>query len=132
MYKLKPEYYIGIEEIDKEHEHLFDLADATYELLHNDIWMDKSDEIVRLQSELIDYTRQHFAHEEAYMKSIHYSDYEEHIAEHRQFEIMLSDMDVEKLEEDVSKQGEAIEHLLEFLVSWLKQHIQVQDFRLTR
>mgnify|MGYP001094549909 FL=1 len=62
MYTMKPEYYTGIEFIDKEHTRLFELAQETHDLLYNDLLQDKSDRIVHLVSELIDYTKVHFAH----------------------------------------------------------------------
>ena len=70
MYEIKPEYLTGIAFIDKEHTRLFELAEETHELLQDDFSQDKTSEIIRLVSELIDYTRVHFTHEEEYQKSI--------------------------------------------------------------
>lgn len=129
MYEMKPEYYTGIADIDAEHERLFELANETHELLHNYVTMDKADQIIHLVSELINYTRVHFAHEEEYMRRIQYADYEEHYAQHRQFEIKLSDIDFDALEADPAGQDDVIENLLEFLASWLVHHILKEDLR---
>ena len=72
MYEIKPEYLTGIEFIDKEHTKLFELAQETHEILQDELLQNKTSEITRLVSELIDYTRVHFSHEESYQKSIHY------------------------------------------------------------
>lgn len=132
MYEMKPEYYTGIASIDAEHEKLFELVEATYELLNNDIIIDKSAQIIHLISELINYTRVHFSHEEEFMKSIHYANYEEHYAQHRQFEIKLSDIDFEKLQKNMLEQNDVIDNLLQFLASWLVDHILREDMAFAR
>lgn len=127
MYEIKPEYLTGIEFIDKEHTRLFELADETYEVLHDDISQDKTSDIVRLVSELIDYTRVHFTHEEEYQKSINYPFYEQHAAQHRQFEESLLAIDIDAIEHDLEGQNETVEGILEFLVNWLINHIKKVD-----
>lgn len=126
-YEMKPEYYTGIEAIDKEHTKLFELVQNTYDLLNDDILLDKTDSLTSLISELIDYTRTHFAHEEAYMESIHYAYLAEHAAQHRKFEESLMEFDIDSLENDYDGQNETVENLLEFLVNWLINHIMKVD-----
>ena len=82
-YEMKPEYFTGIAEIDKEHARLFELAQETDDLLEDDLLQDKTEQLVYLVSELINYTRIHFSHEEDYLRSIHYSDFAAHSAQHR-------------------------------------------------
>ena len=127
MYEIKPEFLTGIEFIDKEHTRLFELADETYEILHDDLSQDKTPEIVRLVSELIDYTRVHFSHEEEYQKSIQYPFIEQHAKQHRQFEDSLLAIDMDALENDLEGQNETVEGILEFLINWLINHIQKVD-----
>jgi len=50
MYEMKPEYYTGIEAIDKEHTRLFELAQETHDLLNNEILLDKTDSLTALIS----------------------------------------------------------------------------------
>ncbi len=127
MYEMKPEYYTGIEFIDKEHARLFELARETHELLYDDLLQDKSDQIVHLVSELINYTKIHFSHEEAYQKSIHYPHIEAHAAQHRQFEDSLLEIDLDEIEHDFESQNDTVENLLDFLINWLINHIQKVD-----
>ncbi len=127
MYEMKPEYYTGIEFIDKEHARLFELARETHDLLYDDLLQDKSDQIVHLVSELIDYTKTHFSHEEAYQKSIHYAHLEAHAAQHRQFEDSLLEIDLEEIEHDFGSQNDTVENILQFLINWLINHIQKVD-----
>lgn len=127
MYKMKPEYYTGIMAIDKEHARLFELVQQAHDLLNNDILLDKSDRLTDLISELINYTRTHFSHEEEYMESIHYEQLALHAAQHRKFEESLAEFDLDSLEEDYDGQNEAIQNLLDFLVNWLINHIMKVD-----
>lgn len=132
MYEMKPEYYTGIEAIDKEHARLFELAGQTYELLNNDILLDKADSITNLISELINYTRTHFSHEEAYMKSIRYPHISAHTQQHRKFEEALLDFDLDSIEDDFDGQNEAVQNLLDFLINWLTNHIMKVDMLYTK
>lgn len=127
MYEMKPEFYTGIESIDQEHTRLFELAQETHELLDNDILQDKSDSLVHLVSELINYTRTHFSNEEEYQKSIGYAHLKEHAAQHRAFEARLSAFDLDSIENDFKKQNETVQSLLTFLMNWLVNHILEED-----
>lgn len=131
MYKMKPEYYTGVLFIDKEHARLFELVQETHELLNNDILMDKTDQLTDLISELINYTRTHFSHEEAYMDSIQYPHIAEHSVQHRQFESKLLEFDLDSIADDFDEQNEAVQHLLDFLVNWLINHIMKVDMLYT-
>ena len=95
-YEFTDDYLTGIELIDKEHEHLFEIANETYDLLKNEFVTDKYDRIVALLEELKDYTKTHFAHEEEYMKSINYQYIWSEIHQHRTFEKKLDDIDLKK------------------------------------
>lgn len=75
----KEEYNINEITIDKEHENLFNLAQKALNinLLGNN---DKLKEII---SELLLYTKTHFANEQAFMKKIYYPDYDKHLILHK-------------------------------------------------
>ena len=127
MYEMKPEYFTGIEEIDQEHARLFELAQETYDLLNDDFLQDKTEQLIHLISELIDYTKTHFSHEEAYLEGIHYADLERHSAQHRRFEDSLLEFDLDSAENDYEEQNKVVEEILEFLVGWLVSHILKVD-----
>lgn len=127
MYKMKPEYFTGIHTIDQEHARLFELVQETHDLLDNEILQDKTESLTDLLSKLINYTRTHFSHEEAYMESIHYAYIKEHMAQHRQFEDSLMEFDIDAIADDFDEQNEAVENLLNFLVNWLINHILKVD-----
>ena len=127
MYEMKPEYYTGIEAIDQEHTRLFELAQETHELLTDDTLLDKTDRLIHLISELINYTRTHFSHEEDYQRSIGYAGIDDHIALHRKFEDKLLEFDFDSLGDDFESQNETVEELLGFLTTWLVTHILQVD-----
>lgn len=129
MYEMKPEYYTGIESIDQEHTRLFELARETQDLLDNDLLQDKEDRLHYLISELINYTRTHFSHEEEYQKSIGYANLKQHAAQHRAFEARLMAFDLDSIENDYEKQNKTVESLLNFLVTWLVNHILEVDMK---
>ena len=128
MYEMKSEYYTGIESIDQEHSRLFELAQETQDLLTDPLVYDKTEKLNSLISELIDYTKTHFAHEEAFMRSIHYAEIDSHMVLHRKFEDNLMQFDPDCLE-DVDNQNEIVEKLLGFLITWLIDHIQRMDMQ---
>lgn len=54
--------------IDEEHKQLFQYADEAYELLHNDMILDKFDTIHDVLMNLRNYTVKHFSDEEEYIR----------------------------------------------------------------
>ncbi len=124
MYEMKPEYYTGITFIDEEHAKLFELVNDVYDLLNDQFIIDKYDYIIRLIDELKDYTKYHFNHEEEYMGSIGYKKLFSHKATHNEFIEKLDHLDESIIEENL--QASLLE-LLDFLNTWLVDHILVND-----
>ncbi len=126
MFEMKPEYYIGIDMIDQEHAQLFAYADEAYELLHDEFTPDKYDKINLILEKLRDYTKKHFADEEAYMESIHYKKIFTQKVQHQQFIEKLDEF-IEKHNEETDDQDEQITGILTFLTDWLINHILYVD-----
>lgn len=124
MYEMKEEYKTGIDIIDEEHRHLFEIADEAYHLLHDEFIPDKYDNIVALVEELRDYTKKHFSDEEAYMESINYKRMFSQKIEHQTFIEKINELDLNELD---ANQTEAILDLLKFLNDWLIHHIVEKD-----
>lgn len=126
MFEMKPEYYIGIDMIDQEHAQLFAYADEAYELLHDEFTPDKYDRINLILEKLRDYTKKHFADEEAYMESIHYKKIFTQKVQHQQFIEKLDEF-IKKHNEETDDQDEQITGILTFLTDWLINHILYVD-----
>ena len=123
-YEMNPEYYTGIKFIDEEHSKLFEIANKTYELLMNEFIPDKYDYIMEVVNELKDYAKYHFDHEETYMSSIKYKRFLSQKVAHDDFIEKINEYDSEIIDEN---QRESLFELLEFLTSWLIEHIYKQD-----
>ena len=124
IYEMKPEYYTGISFIDEEHKKLFEIANTAYELLTNEFIPDKYDYIMEVIDELRDYTKYHFDHEETYMNSIKYKRIISQKVSHDDFIDKINGYDSEIVDEI---QKESLLELLEFLTTWLVEHIYKQD-----
>jgi hemerythrin len=124
MYEMKPEYYTGIDFIDQEHTKLFAIANEAYELLTNQFIPDKYDYIMQVINELKDYTKYHFSHEEEYMNSIGYRRIFSQKVSHNEFIDKLDEYDSNSIDEN---QKESLLELIDFLNSWLVNHILKSD-----
>ncbi|MDF2906233.1 MAG: hemerythrin-like metal-binding protein [Herbinix sp.] len=124
MYVFKDEFRTGIQNIDDEHQKLFEIADKAYETLMDDFIPDKYDYIVEILNELTDYATIHFEHEEEYMMSIRYKKLISHKAEHAEFMEKISGYNLAEVDE---KQKDVILGLLDFLNDWLIHHILEND-----
>ncbi|MDD5175842.1 MAG: bacteriohemerythrin [Sterolibacterium sp.] len=115
-------YLVGIGQIDREHQKLFELADKIYDCLVVDVIVPMK-EIRAAITELIEYTKIHFANEEQLMRSSDYPDLEEHRGLHA---YLISR--IEDFEKSVER-GEQVTPVdaYEFLCEWLGDHIRDKD-----
>lgn len=124
MYEMKPEYFTGIDFIDEEHAKLFAIANEAYDLLTNQFIPDKFDYIMEVVNDLREYTKYHFHHEEEYMLSVGYKRILSQKVEHADFIEKLDGLNMESVDEN---QKEALLELLDFLNTWLVEHILKKD-----
>ncbi|HEX3076971.1 MAG TPA: hemerythrin family protein [Lachnospiraceae bacterium] len=124
MFEMKDEYKIGVPFIDEQHAKLFEIAERAYQLLSNEYIPDKYDGIVTILQELTDYTRMHFADEEAYMESIGYKKMFSQKIDHNEFVHRLEEIDLQKVDDN---QEESILNILNYLNDWLVHHILEKD-----
>lgn len=126
MLKWDSKYKLGIEDIDNQHKRLFGLAEEIYNLLKNDLIVDKHNKTVNLINELKDYTVFHFTEEEQYMESIHYKKLFTHKIEHLKFVDTVTKINLDTIDEN---QNAYILKLLDFVTEWIDNHILHTDFR---
>lgn len=124
MYEMKQEYFTGIDFIDEEHAKLFSIANEVYELLTNQFIPDKYDYIMDVVNELKEYTRYHFKHEEEYMNSIGYRKILSQKVDHADFIEKISSFSSDSID---AGQKEALLELVDFLNTWLVEHIVKRD-----
>ncbi|MGR6836892.1 bacteriohemerythrin [Syntrophomonas erecta] len=124
MIKWKDEYSLGIERIDEQHRQLFAIADKAYQVLKDDLCIDKYDQIVAIMDELKSYAVFHFRTEEEYMRSIGYKRYLSHKVSHADFIEQTNDIDLTNV--DINQDNYLLK-VLDFIVTWIDQHILGQD-----
>ena len=126
-YVFSDEYLTGIGLIDDEHRQLFALVNEVYTLVHDEFIFDKYDEIMRILTELRNYTEMHFHDEEAYMEKINYADIDAQRRTHNAFIEKLVDINFDELESLDNNQQEYLQDILDFLAKWLVNHILKMD-----
>lgn len=124
MYEFKEEFRTGIEEIDKEHEKLFDIANRIYETMMDDFIPDKYDYILEIINELKEYAAVHFRNEEAYMVKVGYKKLFSQKIAHNKFAEKIGEYDLDYIDEN---QKEVILDMMEFVGDWLVKHILESD-----
>lgn len=115
-------YRVGVEQVDLEHQRLFELASHIYDRLSLDVIVPMH-EMRSAINELIEYTASHFANEEMLMENSGYPNLDDHRA--------LHDGLISRIR-DFESQAATVEQLTpvdlyEFLCGWLGDHILTSD-----
>lgn len=121
--QFEPGFLVGIEQIDREHRQLFEIAGRVYDSLGVATDDGAADAARTATAELIDYTVTHFASEESLMEAAGYPDLENHRKLHRHLLSQARDMEMRA---EFGEQYVPVE-LSHFLYTWLVEHIQAND-----
>lgn len=117
-------YELGVEEIDKEHKKLFATLNKLLTLGENE---EKREWVCREGVKFLkNHVIEHFQHEEAYMRSINYAEFDIHKRLHDDFQNNTLPSMEEELEE-TSYSEEAMRHFLGVSIGWLVAHTQTED-----
>lgn len=117
-------YEIGVESIDKQHKQLFATINKLLALSEEE---EKKEWVCREAVKYLqNHVTEHFQHEEAYMRSIDYPDFEVHKRLHDDFQNnTLPALEAELEETDYSE--EAMRHFLGVSIGWMLAHTQTED-----
>ncbi len=107
-------FSIGIEQLDREHRHLFSLVLAL-----------NLDSVGQTVEKLLDYVVTHFSNEQDAMDRSGYPALEQHLRLHEEFAAKIADFLVTG--EDWTE--ERVQELRRFLNKWLIAHIMTHDMR---
>jgi hemerythrin len=121
----KPEYSVGLPELDEHHRHLFVLLNNVYEAC---MLSKQKDVFCKTVSELAEYTCYHFAAEEKLMEDSKYPGLDVQRAEHLLFTNKIAEYFKIKSLDNEECVIELIE-LSEFLMNWLTHHILIIDMQ---
>ena len=117
-------YKIGVDFIDKEHMTLFFFFFKLLKISENE---EKSEWVCREGVKYLkNHTMEHFEHEEEYMRSINYSEYEIHKRLHDDFHNKTLPA-LEKEMEATNYSKESIRHFLGVCIGWVVAHTQTED-----
>ena len=132
MYKMNPDYLLGLELMDTQHQHLFQLMEDVQALLEDENLLYKDEELIEILHGLRDYIKKHFGDEIALMESMDYPRLQLHINAHQEFidKVNSFEIDVEKI--SLRTQDKMIYDLMEYLKEWLQIHILDCDKKVIR
>lgn len=121
-------YKIDVDFIDDEHKKLFSTMNKLMKISQDE---EKTEWGCREGVKYLkNHTIEHFEHEEEYMRSIDYSDYEIHKRLHDNFRYKtLPALEEELAEEDYS--DESIRHFLGVCIGWVIAHTQTEDLAIS-
>ncbi len=120
MIKWDNKYSVNVSMIDEEHKKLIDIINkATYVKKYVDSPRAISEMLVEITADELE----HFKTEETYMKNYKYYDYKSHKDEHNNF-FNITSKYIKKL---MGGEIKSMDEILEDLMQWLFNHIQVTD-----
>ena len=116
--KWKPEYCIGIERIDRQHEEIFNrLLALENSIAKQDVWHIQRFFI----AEVADYLKFHFSVEEALLEILGHSGLAEHSSGHAQLSASIAEL------ERSIRESSSTEHLVAFFENWFVRHVLEDD-----
>ena len=117
MIQWTPSLSTGNEVLDEQHKALFRWLAELDSAATDARTLFGAYAITRLKN----YTRSHFAAEEALMKASGYPGLAQHVAEHESFRARLAELHLQSISEDISTET------VKFLTDWLTNHIAKSD-----
>jgi len=118
----KDEYSVGIEKIDRQHQHLFEIINKIIDRSDSDAGTDIVSETIM---EMVNYAREHFTDEESLMRQYDYPNLEAHKKEHNYFIDTTAEFAVDFMDNGNTSGDE----IAEFLSIWLTNHILKTDMK---
>ena len=110
--------------LDNHHRRLFSIFDRLNDICSDDFRVSMFDTAI---NELLSYTNYHFNAEEQYMRKSEYNDIELHTAQHKYFISKILDINADENKDN----SEHCRELIYFLGNWLKNHVIVDDKKIT-
>ena len=126
MFRFTKDCIIGVDQLDKEHQYLFELINDGIDILHNNYIGERYEDIKEILAKLEDYSEEHFLHEEAYMEEICDPELILQRTQHMFFREKIRECTFCNIDDEES-QNQMLEELMNFLAKWLYHHILSSD-----
>lgn len=124
MIEWEDKYSVGVSIIDEEHKKLIDIINNVIAAKqHNN----NQNELLKTLNEMVEYANTHFKTEETYMIKFRYPEYQYHKEEHLDY----TNKTLAYQSRVVSGDLHVATEILEYLKSWLVEHIQRTDKKYT-
>ncbi len=120
MIELFDRFKVNVSLIDEQHKKLFELIDKTSTVEN---FSKNPKNALKILDHMTEYALEHFKTEEHYMEKFHFTGYQSHKNEHIDFVNAITDYKSKAVGDD----GEIISEILDYLMEWLINHIQVTD-----
>ena len=118
----KKEYSVGVEKIDRQHRHLFEIINK---LIDRSGSSGDSGLVSETLTEMLNYAKEHFTTEEELMQEYGYPEIESHKEQHIYFFKTTAELSINAL----NKQSMVSREIVEFLKLWLTLHILKCDMK---
>jgi len=118
----KDQYCVGIEKIDHQHQHLFEI---TNKLIERPVCSRDCELASDILKEMINYAREHFTDEEVLIREYDYPELETHKRQHDYFINTTAELAINFMNNSNTTAGE----IAEFLILWLSTHILKSDMK---
>ncbi len=115
----------GVDSIDFQHQQLVNMINNLAQALKEEPGIGQDLIIQVTMEQLVDYTKMHFHHEEAMMDKAHY----EHMSSHKQSHEELKKQVDDFAKRLFNKEPNLGPQILDFLKSWLTNHIMKIDIQ---
>ncbi|MEW6658408.1 MAG: bacteriohemerythrin [Thermodesulfobacteriota bacterium] len=120
-------YNVGISDIDSQHESFVNMLNRMYDAYENMPPSSPSDDVkMKVYLDILSlrkYALNHFSTEEKYMVNSKYPKFFDHKKQHDAFIRKVLDME----DEMINSQDVAPQNLINYMLSWLEEHIQKVD-----
>jgi hemerythrin len=118
----KDEYSVGIEKIDQQHRHLFEITNKLIEQAGSP---EDSELVSETLTEMVNYAREHFTDEEKLMREYDYPELASHRNQHDYFINTTAELSISFMDSD----NTAGDEIVEFLKLWWTTHILKSDMK---
>jgi hemerythrin len=118
----KEEYSMGVEKIDHQHQHMFELVNR---LIEQPAASPRSKMTLDTLKEMLDYAKEHFRDEENLMQERGFPDLQSHKEQHAYFIKTTTELSLGALD----NQAMVFSEIVEFLKIWLTFHVLRYDMK---